>query len=168
MAQHDSTAARAAGSAHFPAGVVTVAAPVHPRHGAVRRVPALLVVGVALFGCGGGNSHASVADRTTTAGVCLSVSGEVATAVSVGVKLAAQSLTPPQAQAQLQPVLAKVSILAQQNARLPIGPKLQTLADAISTAEHAPPGDPAQVRAAATDIGSAAKGVLQTCGRVAG
>ena len=98
MAQRNSTAARTAGSAHVPASVGTVAAPVHPRHGAVLRVPALLAVGVALFGCGGGNSQASVADRATTAGVCLSVSGEVATAVSVGVKLAAQSLTPTQAQ----------------------------------------------------------------------
>ena len=52
----------------------------------------------------------SVAGRATTAGVCVDVSGAVTTGVSVGVNLTAQPVTP--AQAQLQPVLAKVSTVA--------------------------------------------------------
>lgn len=59
-----------------------------------------------------GGSGLSVADRATTAGVCVDVSGADTTAVSVGVKLPAQAVIPAQAQAQLQPVLAKVSTVA--------------------------------------------------------
>jgi len=83
------------------------------------------------------------------------VSGEVATAVNVGVRLGAQSLTPAQAKARLQPILAKVSAVAQQNAALPVGPKLQSLADAITKAENANPTMASQLRSAASDIGSA-------------
>ncbi len=131
------------------------------------RLGALLVVSLVLVACGGGSSKASGSDRAATAGVCVNISGEVATAVNVGVKLGAQSITPAQAQAQLQPILTKVTSVAQQNSALPIGPKLQALADAISKAEKASPTSASQVRSGATDIGSAAKGVLGACAQVA-
>ncbi len=131
------------------------------------RLAVPLVASLVLVACGGGSSKASGSDRAATAGVCVNVSGEVATAVNVGVKLGAQSLTAAQAQAQLQPILTKVTAVAQQNSALPIGPKLQALADAISKAEKASPTSASQVRSGATDIGSAAKGVLAACAQVA-
>ncbi len=133
------------------------------------RLAVPLVASLVLVACGGGSSKASGSDRAATAGVCVNISGEVATAVNVGVKLGAQSLTPAQAQAQaqLQPILTKVTAVAQQNPALPIGPKLQALADAISKAEKASPTSASQVRSGATDIGSAAKGVLAACAQVA-
>jgi hypothetical protein len=131
------------------------------------RLAVPLVASLVLIACGGGSSKASGSDRAATAGVCVNISGEVATAVNVGVKLGAQSLTPAQAQAQLQPILTKVTAVAQQNSALPIGPKLQALADAISKAEKASPTSASQVRSGATDIGSAAKGVLAACAQVA-
>jgi len=139
------------------------------RQPTVLRAAALLVAGAALSACGagGGTSKASGSDRAATAGVCVNVSGEVATAVNVGVRLGAQSLTPAQAKARLQPILAKVSAVAQQNAALPVGPKLQSLADAITKAENANPTMASQLRSAASDIGSAAKGVLGACAQVA-
>ncbi len=127
------------------------------------RLAVPLVASLVLVACGGGSGS----DRAATAGVCVNISGEVATAVNVGVKLGAQSLTPAQAQAQLQPILTKVTAVAQQNSALPIGPKLQALADAISKAEKASPTSASQVRSGATDIGSAAKGVLAACAQVA-
>jgi hypothetical protein len=131
------------------------------------RLAVPLVASLVLVACGGGSSKASGSDRAATAGVCVNISGEVATAVNVGVKLGAQSLTPAQAQAQLQPILTRVTAVAQQNSALPIGPKLQALADAISKAEKASPTSASQVRSGATDIGSAAKGVLAACAQVA-
>jgi len=131
------------------------------------RLAVPLVASLVLVACGGGSSKASGSDRAATAGVCVNISGEVATAVNVGVKLGAQSLTPAQAQAQLQPILTKVTAVAQQNSALPIGAKLQALADAISKAEKASPTSASQVRSGATDIGSAAKGVLAACAQVA-
>ena len=131
------------------------------------RLAVPLVASLVLVACGGGSSKASGSDRAATAGVCVNVSGEVATAVNVGVKLGAQSLTAAQAQAQLQPILTKVTAVAQQNSALPIGAKLQALADAISKAEKASPTSASQVRSGATDIGSAAKGVLAACAQVA-
>ncbi len=101
------------------------------RQPTVLRAAALLVAGAALSACGagGGTSKASGSDRAATAGVCVNVSGEVATAVNVGVRLGAQSLTPAQAKARLQPILAKVSAVAQQNAALPVGPKPRSTDD---------------------------------------
>jgi len=131
------------------------------------RLAVLLAATVVLGACGGGSSKASGSDRAATAGVCVNISGEVATAVNVGVKLGAQSITPAQAQTQLQPILTKVQSVAQQNSALPIGPKLQALADAISKAEKASPTSASEVRSGATDIGSAAKGVVASCGQVA-
>ena len=139
------------------------------RQPAVLGAATLLAAGVALSACGagGGTSTASGSDRAATAGVCVNVSGEVATAVNVGVRLGAQSLTPAQAKAQLQPILAKVSAVAQQNSALPVGPKLQSLADAITKAENANPTMASQLHSAASNIGSAAKGVLVACAQVA-
>ncbi len=135
--------------------------------GGCLRLAVPLVASLVLVACGGGSSKASGSDRAATAGVCVNISGEVAIAVNVGVKLGAQSLTPAQAQAQLQPILTKVTAVAQQNSALPIGAKLQALADAISKAEKASPTSASQVRSGATDIGSAAKGVLAACAQVA-
>lgn len=136
---------------------------------AVGRVAAMLALSVPLVvACGGGSSKLSGSDRSATAGVCVNVSGEVATAVSVGVKLGAQSITPAQAQARLQPILTKVSTVAQQNSQLPIGPKLQHLAAAISAAQQASTtSSPAQLRSAATGIGTSAKAVVDACAQVA-
>lgn len=131
------------------------------------RLAVPLLASLMLVACGGGSSKASGSDRAATAGVCVNISGEVATAVNVGVKLGAQSLTAAQAQTQLQPILTKVTAVAQQNSALPIGPKLQALADAISKAEKANPTNASQVQSGATDIGSAAKGVLAACAQVA-
>jgi len=129
------------------------------RQPTVLRAAALLVAGAALSACGagGGTSKASGSDRAATAGVC----------VNVGVRLGAQSVTPAQAKARLQPILAKVSAVAQQNAALPVGPKLQSLADAITKVENANPTMASQLRSAASDIGSAAKGVLGASEQVA-
>lgn len=128
---------------------------------------ALLAVGLPLLACGahGGSSGGglSVADRASTAGVCVTVSGDVATAVNVGIKLAAQSLTPAQAQAQLGPVLVKLSTVASQNAALPIGKTLQHLVDTITSATQASPTDVTAVRAAAGSLGTAGKDVLASC-----
>ena len=104
-----------------------------------------------------------MADRATTAGVCVDVSGADTTAVSVGVKLPAQAVIPAQAQAQLQPVLAKVSTVAAQHAALPIGIKLQKLADAITSVQQLSPTDLAALRSATTSLGSAGKDVVAVC-----
>lgn len=118
------------------------------------RAAALLVAGPALSACGAGagTSKASGSDRAATAGGCVNVSGEVASTVNVGVRLGAQSLPPAQAKARLQPILAKVSAVAQQNAALPVGPKLQSLGEAITKAENANPTIASQLRSAASDI----------------
>ncbi len=125
------------------------------------RVAAGLAAGVLLAGCGGGS------DRAATAGVCVNTAGEVATAVSVGVKLGAQSLTLAQAQDQLKPIQDKVSAVAQQNVALPIGSKLQSLADALTKVEQVNPGTTSQLPADASDIGTAAKNVVDACAQVA-
>lgn len=130
------------------------------------RTGAGLVAGcVLLVGCGGGASKLSGSDRSATAGVCVNVSGQVATAVSVGVKLASQSITSAQAQTKLTPIQAKVQASATQNPTLPIGSKLQALADAINTARTSG-ADPSKLRSSATAIGSAAKGVVDACAAV--
>lgn len=109
----------------------------------------------------------SGSDRAATAGVCVNTAGEVATAVSVGVKLGAQSLTLTQAQDQLKPIQDKVSAVAQQNVALPIGSKLQSLADALTKVEQVNPGTTSQLPADAGDIGTAAKNVVDACAQVA-
>lgn len=137
------------------------------KYGAALYGAVALAAAVTVAGCGGHGSKLSGTDRAATAGVCVTVSGDVATAASVGVRLAARSLTPAQAQTRLQPILTKVTAAAQQNARLPVGPKLQHLADAITAAEKADPAHPTQVRSAATTVGSAAKDVITSCAAVA-
>lgn len=131
------------------------------------RVAAGLAAGVLLAGCGGGTSTMSGSDRAATAGVCVNTAGEVATAVSVGVKLGAQSLTLTQAQDQLKPIQDKVSAVAQQNMALPIGSKLQSLADALTKVEQVNPGNTSQLPADASDIGTAAKNFVDACAQVA-
>jgi hypothetical protein len=131
------------------------------------RVAAGLAAGVLLAGCGGGTSPMSGSDRAATAGVCVNTAGEVATAVGVGVKLGAQSITLTQAQNQLKPIQDKVSAVAQQNVALPIGSKLQSLADAFTKVEQVNPGTTSELPADASDIGTAAKGVVDACAQVA-
>lgn len=126
-----------------------------------------VAAGLALVSCGGGASTLSGSDRASTAGVCATVSGDVATAVNVGVQVAAQSLTPAQAQTKLAPILTKVTTVAQQNTQLPIGPKLQHLADTITAAGKVDPSKPAEIRSVATDLGSAAQGIVSACADVA-
>ncbi len=109
----------------------------------------------------------SGSDRAATAGVCVNTAGEVATAVGVGVKLGAQSITLTQAQNQLKPIQDKVSAVAQQNVALPIGSKLQSLADALTKVEQVNPGTTSELPADASDIGTAAKGVVDACAQVA-
>lgn len=132
------------------------------------RFGALLAVGLPLLACNAHGSAAgggglSVADRASTAGVCVTVSGGVATAVNVGIQLAAQSVTPAQAQAQLTPVLAKLSTVASQNSALPVGKTLQHLVDTITAATQTAPTDVTAIRAAASSLGSAGKDVLASC-----
>ncbi len=82
-------------------------------------------------------------------------------------KLGAQSLTLVQAQDQLKPIQDKVSAVAQQNVALPIGSKLQSLADALTKVEQVNPGTTSQLPADASDIGTAAKNVVDACAQVA-
>ena len=72
-------------------------------------------------------------------------------------------LTVAQAQAQLQPVLARVATVAAQHATLLVGVKLQALADAITSAEQLNPADATSLRAAASSLGSAGKDVVAAC-----
>jgi len=142
------------------------------------KVVMLLAVGLPLVACGtsggagGGVLSASpglsIADRAGTAGVRVTVSGDVATAVKVGLQLAAQSMTLAQAQTQLTPVLAKITTAASQNASLPVGKSLQHLADSINSASQVSPTDVPALRDAATNLGTAGKAdVLTSCAAAA-
>ena len=126
----------------------------------------LLLVPVTLMivSCqGSGSSGLSIADRTSTAQVCLQVGGAIKDAVSVGVQVAAQSITPAQAGQHLQPIKTKVDSLASANASLPVSAKLTALSTAITGVTAINSTDPNAYKSSAIALRDAAQAVLSGC-----
>ena len=131
-----------------------------------RLAPAVALVGLAVPACGSGSSGLSLADRATTVSVCVQAGTAVRDAASVAVQLASTSITPSQAQQQLQAEQATVDRLAAANSSLPIGVKLKGLAAAIAMLQKQNPADPASLQQPANDLRKAAEAVLGGCAAV--
>ena len=130
----------------------------------------LLLVSVMLLmvSCqGSGSSGLSITDRTSTAQVCVQVGGSIKDAVSIGVQVAAQSITPAQAGQHLQPIKTKVDSLASANASLPVSAKLTALSTAITGVTATSSTDPSAYKSSATALRDAAQAVLGSCAAVA-
>ena len=110
-----------------------------------------------------GSSGLSITDRTSTAQVCLQVVGSIKDAVSVGVQVAAQSITPTQAGQHLQPIKTKVDSLASANASLPVSAKLTALSTAITGVTATSSTDPNAYKTSALALRDAAQAVLSSC-----
>jgi hypothetical protein len=131
----------------------------------------VLVTGVVgLAGCGGSEDSAggglSLADKAKTVKVCVDVAGSLQSAADVGGQIAHGSITQAEAATQLEPIAAKVTVLANDNAALPIGENLQKLSEDITALQKATPNTPTDLQAAAEALATRTKLVLADCKNV--
>ncbi|HEY8618800.1 MAG TPA: hypothetical protein VIM01_01825 [Dermatophilaceae bacterium] len=137
------------------------------RRGLALAVPVLVLGVIGLAGCGGSDGSAgsglSLGDKAKTAKLCVDVAGSVQSAAEVGAKVAQGSITQTDAAAQLEPIAAKVTSLAKENAALPIGKNLQKLSDSIVALQKVSPNTSTDFQAAAETLASQTKGVLADC-----
>ena len=134
------------------------------RHRVLATVALSASVSLGLAACGGGGGL-SATNRVQTAAVCVQAAADLPKALSVGAKLGSRTISPAAAKQQLQPVQAKIETLAKANASLPIGPKLQSLAAAVTAIEQLSAPQP-DYTTLATTLRSNATGVVDACAAV--
>jgi hypothetical protein len=137
------------------------------RRGVALAVPLLVLSVAGLTGCGGSGDApgggSSLVDKAKTAQICVEVAGSVPTAGDVAAKVAQGSITPAEAEAELQPIATRMKALSDENPSLPIGQNLKQLSDDIVVLQKAGSAAPADAQAAAQSLSATAKSVLADC-----